>query len=262
MKTMITSMNQKLYENYGKRFIESWIEKSSNDTKLIVSFEGDISEEVNSIESEKVKIISINSAVYNIFRKKFGSFSEANGLNYAKNIKMPGVASFSYNFRYDAMRFSFKVFSIYKCLELELIKNDFAWIDADVVCLKNFSSSDLDQFFPDPNQLASYLGRDNFPKPNAYSECGFVGYNFEHPEIFNFIEDMLRQYMNGDIFLLKEWHDCYLFDNCRKQFEDKNNQFKNLSIDFLNEEHPFIKTKLGNFFDHLKGPTRKAVGHS
>lgn len=262
MKTMITSMNQKLYANYGKRFINSWSENSANDTRLIVSFEGDISEEVNSHASEKIIIIPIDSDVCNLFHRKFGAFSEANGLMYSKNKKMPGVASFSYNFRYDAIRFSFKIFSLYKCLQLGLIKNDFAWIDSDIVCLKNFSSSDLDQFFPETNQLASYLGRENFPQPNPYSECGFVGFNFGHPEVFNFIEEMLRCYLSGDIFLHKEWHDSYIFDICRKNYEHKNNLFKNLSIDFMNEDHPFMKTNLGIFFDHLKGPERKIVGHS
>jgi len=262
MKTMITSMNEKLFESYGEKFITSWSNNADAETKLIVSFEGEASPKIKSLQSENIEIISINSDLFKLFHNKFGKFSESKGFIFSKNKKMPGVASFSYNYRYDAIRFSFKVFSIYKCLELGLIKNNFAWIDSDIVCLKKFSSSDLNEFFPEKDQLASYLGRDTFPKPNPYSECGFIGYNFSHPQVFEFIEEMLRYYLSGDIFLLNEWHDSYVFDTCRRNFEQKQIEFKNISIDFMNEEHPFMKTNLRHFFDHLKGPERKAIGHS
>jgi hypothetical protein len=41
-----------------------------------------------------------------------------------------------------------------------------------------------------------------------------------------------------------------------------NVEFKNLSAHLSDTAHPFIETELGTYFDHLKGPQRKSLGHS
>ena len=152
--------------------------------------------------------------------------------------------------------------SIYKAIANGLVNDDFGWLDSDIICKRNFSAADLKQFFPEPNSIASYLGRNNFPKPNAYSECGFVGYNYLNASTTEFILDFINFYMNGDIFTLKEWHDCFVFDHLRHKYESQGGLFKNLSEDLINEDHPFVLTGLGNYFDHLKGPERKIRGYS
>jgi hypothetical protein len=254
-------MNFKLYQYYGRKFIETWESNAADDLQLVISYEGDKNDLIEH-QSPKIKIIDLSSNEHNEFINKYGRFSEAQGLKFKLSNKFPGVATYDYNYRFDAVRFSFKIFSIKKCFDLGLIKNNFAWLDADVVCLRPFSSSDLDQFFPSDKEIISYLGRNNFPKPNSYSECGFVGFNFYHKEIHNFISNFLKLYTHGDLFHYKEWHDSYLFDVCRKKFEANGYEFKNLSRDYENEEHPFMKTELSIFFDHLKGPVRKQQGHS
>ena len=40
----------------------------------------------------------------------------------------------AYNYRFDALRFSFKIFALLKVLRAGLVANEFAWIDADYVC--------------------------------------------------------------------------------------------------------------------------------
>ena len=34
-------------------------------------------------------------------------------------------------------------------------------------------------------------------------------------------------------------------------------KFKNLSGEFISEEHPLVKSELGKYFDHLKGKEKK-----
>ena len=46
------------------------------------------------------------------------------------------------------------------------------------------------------------------------------------------------------------------------EFEAQNVIFKNISGDASVLEHPFINCGLGKYFDHLKGPQRKQIGHS
>ena len=261
MKTFITSMNAKLYESYGKRFMEGWSLHSADDVSLIICFEDHLPSNLSKNLYRNIKIINLESELSKMYVEKFGKFHQARGIvfNQDNSKKITAI----YNYRFDAIRFSFKIFSIYKCIELQLIHNNFAWIDSDIVCLKDFQSADFDSFFPDSNQLASYLGRESFPQPNPYSECGFIGYNFHHKDWQNFIQEMLNLYMSGDLFMLPEWHDCMVFDHIRKIYTSQNNiSFKNISENLLNCDHPFNQVGLSQFFDHLKGPERKARGYS
>lgn len=262
MKTFITSINEKLYRSYGARFIDTWKQHARDDIKLIVCFEGDLPDEIFRKSSEKVSIISINSNEQNRFLNKFGHLNEAKGIRLYKNLIDPKSLNFKYNYRFDAIRFSFKIFSYIKCFEMNLIKSDFAWIDSDVVCLRDFDSLDLKGIFPENNQLASYLGRMKFPQPNPYSECGFVAYNFNHPMCKKFIDDMYGYYENGELFTLPEWHDCMVFDSIRIKYQNLKVDFKNLSAHIPDADHPFMQTELALYFDHLKGPERKIKGHS
>ncbi len=262
MKTFITSINEKLYKSYGKRFIESWKNHAKNDIKLIICFEGLIPDEIKSQASERLLIILIETSKQQNFLKKYGQFNEARGIRFSKNPSDLKTLIYSYNYRFDAIRFSFKIFSFIKCFELDLIKTDFAWLDADVVCLKDFDSKSLDALFPENDQLASFLGRKKFPLPNPYTECGFIGYSFNHPKSIDFINEILRIYENGEVFLLKEWHDCMVFDQLRAKYESEGIKFKNLSAHLPEADHPFMQTELGQYFDHLKGPQRKKAGHS
>ena len=69
-------------------------------------------------------------------------------------------------------------------------------------------------------------------------------------------------YLTGDIFSLREWHDCYIFDVLRFKFQENGAEFKNLVEHLPESDHPFMQSALAEFFDHLKGPERKARGYS
>ncbi len=255
-------MNEKLFDLYGESFLKSWIKCSSRNTELIVCYEGGLNKKVIDYTRENIRFIPIDSDKYKKFMKKFGKFNEARGIRFSKSTVGLNCLNYTYNYRFDAIRFSFKIFSYIKCIELSLLNANFAWLDADVVCLKKFESKDFDSIFPENQQLLSYLGRTQYPQPNPYSECGFIGYNLNHPKCMDFIEDMYMQYENGDLFVLKEWHDCMVFDKIRDEYERQNIKFKNLSSNLLAEDHPFMLSELAMFFDHLKGPDRKKIGHS
>ena len=56
-------------------------------------------------------------------------------------------------------------------------------------------------------------------------------------------------YVTGEIFSLNEWHDSWIWDYVRLEFEKKKTKFKNISNIY---EHPYINSGLGEIFDHLK----------
>ncbi len=168
----------------------------------------------------------------------------------------------SYSYRFDLVRFSYKIFAI-EAARSELTPGEaFAWIDADVLCLKPFSAADLEPFMPGPDQIMSYLGRSRFPPNAPYSECGFLGFNPRHPLLDAFLDRMMAIYATGEAFSFQEWHDSWLWDAVRKEFQATGAAFKNISGVHEVLEHPFVNCGLGTYFDHLKGPGRKKAGRS
>ena len=70
-------------------------------------------------------------------------------------------------------------------------------------------------------------------------------------------------YETGEIFSIEQWHDSFIWDWVRVEFERKiNAKFKDISGDARSKEHVYINTKLNKYFDHLKGFKRKQDGSS
>ena len=257
MVQLITSFNEILFQNYGKRMVEEFSENSDGTASLTVMYEG---VQIPDLCLKNVKFIYFNHPGHYDFLKKFGHLKEARGLRV--KILPNDQVSFSHDYKFDAVRFSFKIFSLLQAYEILKPSGYFAWIDADIRCLKKFGLNDLLNFFPENDQLMSYLGRDNFPPNGAYSECGFLGFNSNHPLLLEFLNRMAEIYQNGEIFTHKQWHDSWIWDQTRLEFESRAIKFKNISGAASKTEHPFINTALGIIFDHLKGPDRKLLGQS
>ena len=258
----ITSLNEQLYHQYGKTFIQSWLHNADLDLVLVVVYEEATAPYLSEYSHANVIPLSLASNEHSLFRSKFGHFTEARGLSLIPTSEFKHTFQQAYNYRFDALRFSFKIFALLKVLRAGIVADQFAWIDADMVCRKRVTAVDMEPMFPSEQQIASYLGRENFPKPNAYSECGFVGYRLTNSRSVSFLEDFEGLYLNGDIFLLTEWHDSYIFDVLRYKYQDEGHDFKNLVEGLPESDHPFMQSPLSEFFDHLKGPERKQRGYS
>jgi len=255
---LITSMNAALYDQYGKNMISDFRKFAAADIHLIVIFEGDIVAGEKS--DDKVSLTQLKHPEHERFVQFFGGLHEARGLRIT--FKEGSRVNLEWVFTMDAMRFAFKIFAIDQALSSMTPMRPFAWIDADIRCLKPFAAADLMTFFPDQHQIMSYLGRDAFPPENPYSECGFLGFNPRHPETRNYLNRVKAVYTTGEIFSFIQRHDCWVWDRTREEFEARANEFKNISGPAASLDHPFINTGLGKFFDHLKGPARKAAGKS
>ncbi len=160
-------------------------------------------------------------------------------------------------FRWNAVRFAYKVFSVALCAN-NLSSGWMIWIDADTHTHSAVPMSWLEQVCP-PSAMISYLGRGE----KYHSECGWVAYNLDHPETRNFIQDFVGMYNTDRIFEQREWHDSYIWDVIRRQYQDRNTFF-NLNPSWTDKGlagHPFINSELGRYMDHVKGE-RKLLGHS
>ena len=253
-------MNETLYEKYGKTFLYEFNKFASDSIFLYVVFEGNFPS--NIIELKKNIILSkFNTPEQKKFIHYFGKLEEAKGLRVeiTNTIDNKKRINFGFDYRLNAIRFSFKPYSIFQILNENFDRFDFLiWTDADLRCLKTFNEKDLLKFLPENNQLMSYLGR-----KYKHSECGFIGFNLKHPKINDYVNRVIEIYTSGEIFSLEQWHDSWIWDYVRKDFENNHGiSFKNISGDGYEHHHPFIKSGLEEFFDHLKGPERKKIGRS
>jgi hypothetical protein len=158
-------------------------------------------------------------------------------------------------FRWDAVRFAHKVYAVTHAGRT-LTEDVMFWMDADTITFERIPPSFLDRLLPDENYLC-YLGR---PKKD-YTECGFVGYNLRHRANEAFMARFQQYYDEDLIFDESEWHDAYIFDIVRREFEESG-AVENRSLTPTHVgSHAFINSELGNYMDHLKGK-RKELGRS
>lgn len=151
------------------------------------------------------------------------------------------------DYRFQAVRFSHKVFSI---LDAAKAGGLLVWLDADVVTFRDVPDDFIAGLLPKGKHIA-YLGRDWM-----HSECGFVVYDCDR--LGAFFDEWRRLYTSGEIYALKEWHDSYVFDYLREKLKVPS---ENISGPGKRAHHPFINSPLGKYMDHLKG-NRKDSGRS
>ncbi len=278
----VTTFNQRGYEQYGRRMINTFVQFWPEDMRLIV-----ISEDPLDIQSSERVIFYDYDTVSPEgvhFKAKFTNFSQAHGIMNAFEMRdalpllekrelreddsieiytayngkdvLPKNLPAYYDYRFDAIRFSHKVFSIFAVSRMYDIDHLF-WIDGDTYTHKKIDQRFFDETDPGDSYL-SYLGRSD-----DHSECGFLIFNQRHPVQETFLPQMTAEYLNGDVFLLPEWHDSFIWDIHRVHYQKTQGvTSRNISIMAEGDEHPFINSILGEYMDHLKGNQRKVEGKS
>ncbi|MBB3454486.1 hypothetical protein FHT86_002785 [Rhizobium sp. BK313] len=244
---VVTTFHEKGYRDYGKKCIETFLKYWPKDISLLVYAEDVHVEE----KDRRLQIFDHNETLPRLlkFRKKFAQNPPANGLRPLGN-------SFERDFRWDAIRFSNKVFAVADAIRrYRTLADQLIWLDADTVTHRDIPRGLVDKIAPRGNQLASYLNR------RIYPECGWVGYNLRHQEILTFVERFECTYTSGYFLTLKESHDSFVFWKIAQQMEqDDEAVFKRLGSN-RTKSHVFINSILGGYMDHLKGD-RKAAGKS
>jgi hypothetical protein len=248
--TVITTFNSQGLKQYGQRMIDTFEKHWPAEVDLIACAEH--CHPVITKQNVKVYDLLQLSTPLNTFIERHRNNPQAHGL-----AGPPEVFDPKKSFRWDAVRFAYKIYSI--ALVSNYTSNGWLiWLDADTFTHSNITIADLERLCP-ASAMISYLGRGE----RYHSECGWVAYNLDHPETRKFIMELKDMYNQDKIFDLPEWHDSYVWDVIRRKYQSKN-QFYNLSPALQKPGragHPFINSELGRFMDHLKG-TRKTQGHS
>ena len=251
--SIVTTFHAAGLEQYGQTMIDSFDHHWPQSVPLVVYAESCVPR----VPSARVQVrdLLISSPDLVEFKRRWAHDPVANGM-VAKDTRVP----FKDNaFKWDAVRFSHKVFAvIHACATLE---SDWViWLDADTKTFAPVPHTFLDEIC-EQGAMACYLGR----REKYHSECGWVAYNRRHPDLASFMDRWRDLYHTGDLFRLREYHDSFVFDVLRRDFQAlRGTKFSNISPDLPGKGpgHPFIASALGRYMDHMKGSKRKALGHS
>ena len=153
----------------------------------------------------------------------------------------------------DGVRFSYKVYAYTHAITTQEA-DGLICIDADSVFYKKLDEEWIKKHIHRDECMMTYLGRGN-----NYSECGFLYFNLNHPDIMSYANRMKSLYDSDGIYNLKEQHDSYVWDYVRKEFENRGT--RNFDIGDGKPGHVQSRSILGPVYDHTKG-NRKLKGRS
>ena len=248
---VVTTFNTQGYNQYGRKFIQTFLQKWPATVNLYA-----YAEDCHVFESAPNLIVrnlhEVSRDIVN-FKMKWHNVPKANG-----DVSQDPVRSkrrdAGKGFKWDAIRFSHKVYSIFHCAN-DCDGNILIWLDADTVCHSEITENDLNSLIPLDKDLC-FLGR-----KDKFSECGLYSMNLRSPMTKKFLENFQKFYDDAEngIFTLDEWHDSFVFDAVRKTVKLRELDWTSNMI--TGEGHPLINSQWGAFLDHLKGK-RKESGKS
>lgn len=249
--SVVTTFNQSGYELYGKRMIDSFLTNWPSSVQLYV-FAENIAIPVS---AENLNVLDLHTAAPDLvkFKNTWKNVPHANGdvknhpvgRGQQDNIKL---------FKWDAVRFSNKVYAVHACSEI--VNSDWLlWMDADMVCHSKINLEQLETLLPHTADIC-FLGRGQ-----NYTECGLYALNLKSPATVRFLSEFKRQYDQAQtgIFTLAEWHDSFVFDHVKSQCVLVEHDWSHDIGTYTG--HPLINSAWGSFLDHLKGD-RKISGKS
>lgn len=249
--SVVTTFHKAGYEKYGKKMIQTFIQNWPSDVKLYVYAEE--CEVAESAPNLVVRNLHTASPELVAFKNKWKNVPKANGDVSSDPIRSKRKDS-GKGFKWDAIRFAHKVYSIFACAK-ECDSDILFWMDADTICHSPVTITQLAAQCPIDKDLC-FLGR-----KGKFSECGLYSMNLKSKNVQTFLQRFQNFYDDAEngIFKLDEWHDSFVFDAVRQTMQLSE---WNWSAGLITGEgHPLINSQWGAWLDHLKGG-RKNLGKS
>lgn len=249
--SVVTTFHKDGYEKYGKRMIQTFIQNWPSDVTLYVYAENCEVTEV----APNVVVRDSNTASPELvaFKNKWKGVPKANGDVSGDPIRSKRRDA-GKGFKWDAVRFAHKVYSIFACAK-ECDSDILFWMDADTICHSPITLDQLQSQCPVEKDIC-FLGR-----KGKFSECGLYSMSLKNKMTQLFLQRFQQFYDDAEhgIFRLDEWHDSFVFDAVRRSMQL--NEWDWSSGLITGEGHPLINSQWGAWLDHLKGG-RKTLGKS
>jgi hypothetical protein len=251
---VLTTFHAEGYNKYARRMIQTFLQNWPATVNLIVYPQDCTVHE----HAPNLDIRDLHASVPELvtFKNRWQSDPRARGEVAVgppdRKGKAPGIG-----FRWDAIRFSHKIYSV--CHAARNTQADVLfWMDADMVC----HTAITEQFILSQMPLGvglGYLGREK-----KFTECGLYGMNLRDPVTQIWLREFQLAYDSGRLMTMSEWNDCWVFDITRQEVQAQHLKWQQLNWSaglIKGEGHPLINTAWGAYLDHLKG-RRKDTGKS
>ena len=248
---VVTTFHKAGYKLYGRRMIQTFLLNWPKEVDLYVYYQDVVVKE----SAPNLILHDLNSVKeLTEFKNKWKDDPKANGWTKDSTRKHDDKKK-KVGFRWDAIRFAHKVYSIFDCVR-NCDADILLWMDADMVCHSPISLDFISRMAPSSIDIG-YLGR-----VSKYSECGLYSLNLRNEETQKFLREFERVYNDAEngIFTMHEWHDSFVFDEVRSRFPNLKSYNWSSGI-ITGEGHPLINCEWGAYLDHLKGD-RKSLGRS
>jgi hypothetical protein len=269
---VLTSYKPGTWNEYAKRAVDSVLKFWPEDTQVAVYHE---SQSQDIFKHSRVEWIDVHEEQPELVKFKTrhkddpianGELQEIpGGVRRSPKLKTHGGKDATKgSFLWNAVRFANKVFCVTHALKNSPGYDYIIWLDADTYTFRPIPKEFFNGILPADSML-TYLGRENpqLKDGGKYPECGFVGYNLNHPEIKNYTNDWEKLYVTDEMFQLLEWTDCSTLWHLSKIYQKEKNVKVN-DIGYwkgVKGHHVFINSELGLYIDHFKG-NRKLQGKS
>lgn len=255
---VITSYKPGTWNDYAKRAVDSVLEHWPADTDVAVYHEAQAQDVFDHPRVQWLDVHEVQPALLD-FKNKHKDDPVANGEieEIPNGVRRPGPMPTKGSFQWNAVRFANKVFCVTHALKNSPGYDYVIWLDADTYSFRPMPKDFLEQLLPGDTML-TYLGRENpdLKDGGKDPECGFVGYNLNHPEIQNYNNEWENMYVTDDVFKLTlGWTDCSTLWHLSKLYQKEKNVKVN-DIGYMKRvkgHHVFINSELGLYMDHFKG---------
>lgn len=253
-KAVVTTFHKEGYDKYAKRMIQTFLANWPSDITLYVYPEDHTIEE----SADNLIVRDLHTSIPELvkFKDTWKNDPKARGAVAMGPKDLKGKQK-GIGFRWDAIRFSHKIYSV--CHAARNTDADVLfWMDADMVCHSPIPHHFIEKVAGDTVGLG-FLGR-----PNKFTECGLYSMNLNDSATRDFLLEFQKAYDSGRLFTFSEWNDCWVFDVIRNEIKKKypnwvwNDWCKGL---IKGEGHPLVNSEWGAYLDHLKG-RRKDNGKS
>lgn len=255
---VITTANEKIYKDYGRENIETFLKYWPKEIKIHVFLEDYMDKD---FKNERLVFYDLHKSIPELLKLKTRNSSKRETPLFQNKKILESVKTKPHkdkSYLFDYVRFANKGYVIIYGLQ-NIMVDYLIWLDMDVKTIREIPYSFLEKICPN-DCLVSFLKR------KIYTETGFLAFNRNHPRIKEYINIAKDIYDNDRIYTIEYFQsgytDCHVFDyTINKITSNGDVKLNNLNV-FNDESHPFINSELGIYMDHFKGERRKKTKRS
>jgi hypothetical protein len=250
MYRVVMTCNRKIWEEYGRRAAESFLDYWTGAQLWLYVEDFDPEQRFYAACIDGRMHIQDLPDWHTAWKVRHADNPDAHGRG--ESSRRGRASRYGYDFRRDCVRFSHKVAALtHAALDQRGPPHDrLVMLDADVMTNRPVSADWLDRLLPGSHYLA-WLDR-----AGSYPECGFVVFNATHPRHRQVMNDLREAYESDRVFVLPETHDSFVL---MRIVRAAGLPTHNLTPARADRGNPFAASVLAEKMVHFKGKRKGMI---